>query len=63
MEEDKPTPGGDAKGTLERMTGDAIAEMGQSVREEHSAEEVRHIVVPAHEWSFLVGNGSKLVEF
>lgn len=33
---------------LERMPGDPIAEMGQSVREEYAPEEVRKIVVPAH---------------
>src|SRR5208282_1170836 len=37
------------KGTLERAARDAIEEMGQAVGEEHAAEEIGDVVVPAHE--------------
>jgi len=45
----QPYPGRGREGTLEGMARDPIAEMRQRVREEGAPEEIRQIVVPAHD--------------
>ena len=45
----QPYPGRGREGTLEGMARDPIAEMGQGVGEEAAPEEVRQVVVPAHD--------------
>ena len=50
-------PGRRREGTLEGMARDPIAEMGQSIREEHAPEKVRHVVIPAHGCSLLADQG------
>ena len=45
----QPYPGRGREGALESMARDPVAEMGQRVREEGAPEEVRQVVVPAHD--------------
>lgn len=45
----QPHPGRGREGTLESMTRDPVAEMGQCIREESTPEKVSQVVVPAHD--------------
>jgi len=56
IEEDKPTPGGDAKGLWKACPEIPLPRWGTAFARNAPPEKVRHVVVPAHRSSLLTAN-------